>query len=276
MELRQHALTIFAIADPRAKTQAALALFAIAHESPIDPTCQLHCAQGPGRPRHPLLVQPHEVAKRSPYTPQGHAALMHSIAHIEFNAIDLALDCVWRFPDMPETFYRDWARIAAEEARHFSLLVDHLDTLGYAYGDFAAHTGLWTVCANTAHDIVARMALVPRTMEARGLDATPLIQAKLSKVGSPAALQAIDVLQVILDEEVGHVAAGNRWYRWLCQQRGLDADAFYAHAAQVHAAPRPRPPFNYAARLAAGFTPAEMAQLASATTSTCASALPPL
>nr|WP_315463557.1 ferritin-like domain-containing protein [uncultured Rhodoferax sp.] len=261
MELRELALQAFKTPSPRAKVEATLAIAPLVEEGPLDCERLLFHDAGPGRPDQPPLVEPKEVPRRSPFTAAGHAALMHSIAHIEFNAIDLALDCVWRYAGMPEAFYRDWIWIAAEEAKHFLLLEEHLNAHGHRYGDFPAHTGLWTMCANTANDIVARMALVPRTMEARGLDATPLIQAKLAKVGSPAALEAQAILQVILTEEVGHVAAGNRWYHWLCGRQGLDPAAFYAQAAIQFAAPIPKPPFNYAARLAAGFSPQELVKL---------------
>ena len=159
---------------------------------------------------------------------------------------------------MPEAFYRDWLRVAHEEAQHFALLRELLRTLGHGYGDFAAHDGLWTMCVKTQDDVVARMALVPRTLEARGLDATPLIQAKLRKVGSPAAQRAVDILDIILRDEIGHVAIGNRWYGWLCQQHGLDPLAHYRVLARTHSAPRLRPPFNDEARRAAGFSQAEM------------------
>ena len=261
MELRQRAHAVFATTHLQAKVEGALALGQQQTAYAVDNGRSFAPQDTPGRPATPELVDPKDVPRRSPYTVHGHAALIHSIAHIEFNAIDLALDCVWRFQGMPEAFYRDWARIAAEEARHFSLLEAHLHALGFRYGDFPAHTGLWTMCENTAHDIVARMALVPRTMEARGLDATPLIQAKLAKVGSPAAMEAIAILQIILDEEVGHVATGNHWYHWLCQREQLDAAAYYAQAALQHAAPRPKPPFNYSARHAAGFTRSELETL---------------
>jgi uncharacterized ferritin-like protein (DUF455 family) len=186
---------------------------------------------------------------------------MHSIAHIEFNAINLALDAIWRFAGMPEAYYRDWLQVAHEEAKHFTLLRNHLQEAGYDYGDFAAHEGLWTMCENTRQDVVARMALVPRTLEARGLDATPIIQAKLRKVGTTAAISAIGILDIILTEEVGHVAIGNRWYHWLCDRDGLDATDFYAQAALQHGAPRLKPPFNILARRQAGFTEPEIAAL---------------
>ncbi|HZY16718.1 MAG TPA: ferritin-like domain-containing protein, partial [Ramlibacter sp.] len=194
-------------------------------------------------------------------SPQGLAALLHAIAHIEFNAINLALDAAWRFEGLPAAFHHDWLRVAAEESLHFGLLADHLESLGHAYGDFDAHDGLWAMCDKTAHDVVARMALVPRTLEARGLDATPQIQQKLRQVNTPAALRAVEILDVILRDEVGHVAIGNRWYRWLCEREGLDPVAHDAVLVQRHAAPRLHPPFNEAARLQAGFTTAELRAL---------------
>jgi len=215
----------------------------------------------PGRPERPALIPPMEVPHRSPFTPEGLAALLHAVAHIEFNAINLALDAVWRFPGMPTDFYRDWLRVADEEATHFTLLRTHLQSLGFDYGDFPAHDGLWAMCVKTQHDITARMALVPRTLEARGLDATPLIQARLRKVNTPAALRTVEILDVILRDEIGHVAIGNRWYGWLCAQQGLDPLAHYRALAREHSAPRLKPPFNEAARRAAGFSALELAYL---------------
>ena len=198
---------------------------------------------------------------RSPFKPEGLAALLHAIAHIEFNAINLALDAAWRFDGMPPEFHRDWVRVAGEEACHFSLLREHLSSLGHAYGDFAAHDNLWSMCEKTKDDVVARMALVPRTLEARGLDATPLIQAKLRKVGTAAAQRAVDILDIILRDEIGHVAIGNHWYRWLCQREGLDPLGHFALLAERYQAPRLFPPFNDAARRRAGFSAEELAWL---------------
>lgn len=212
----------------------------------------------PGRPARPALVPAKQVPSRSPFTLEGRAALLHAICHIEFNAINLALDAVWRFAGMPSQFYLDWLRVASEEALHFTLLREHLQTLGFDYGDFDAHDGLWRMCEKTRDDIVARMALVPRTLEARGLDATPLIQDKLTRAGDAAA---VAILDIILRDEVGHVAIGNHWFHHLCQAQGLDAVALYPELVQRHEAPRLRPPFNEAARRAAGFTDAEMAFL---------------
>lgn len=215
----------------------------------------------PGRPALPRLVPPGSVPQRSPFTLQGLAALLHAIAHIEFNAINLALDAVWRFPGMPCDFYRDWVRVADEEALHFGLVRSELQALGHDYGDFDAHDGLWEMCVKTQHDVTARMALVPRTLEARGLDATPLIQARLRQVDTDAAQRAIGVLDIILLDEIGHVAVGNRWYAWLCARQGLQPVAHYRQLTRLHRAPRLRPPFNEAARLAAGFTRQELDDL---------------
>jgi uncharacterized ferritin-like protein (DUF455 family) len=228
--------------------------------------CHVHLGHDapPGRPDQPKLVHPQQVPRRSPFTVEGHCALIHSIAHIEFNAINLALDAVWRFADMPAAYYQDWLRVAQEEAKHFTLLCQHLQLQGHAYGDFWAHDGLWTMCENTRHDVTARMALVPRTLEARGLDATPIIQAKLRKVGTPRAMEAVAILDIILSEEEGHVAIGNHWYHWLCQRDQQDPLTFYAAAAARHGAPRLKPPFNLAARKRAGFTQAEIDALPTA------------
>jgi uncharacterized ferritin-like protein (DUF455 family) len=172
-----------------------------------------------------------------------------------------SLHQVWRFENMPMNFYTDWMKVAFEESQHFELLHSLLQSLGYQYGDFDAHDGLWQMCAKTATDVLARMALVPRTLEARGLDATPLIQVKLRKANSPGALRAVEVLDVILRDEVGHVAIGNHWYRWLCEQRGLDPVALYSELVQRYDAPRLKPPFNNEARKRAGFTDTELSYL---------------
>ena len=266
MELRSAALKALQLQDAAAKAAAALGLHPQHHPGLmeaaaglLDPQLELQ-PEGPlpGRTDRPELVDPRSVKPRSPFTAEGRAALLHAVAHIELNAINLALDAVWRFAGMPSDYYRDWLRVAAEEALHFSLLNEHLATLGHAYGDFPAHDGLWTMTARTAGDITARMALVPRTLEARGLDATPPMQARLRQAGDE---RAVDILGVILRDEIGHVAIGNRWYRWLCQREGLDPVAHYAVLAARHGAPRLRGPFNLEARSAAGFTAEEISAL---------------
>lgn len=212
----------------------------------------------PGHPDRPTLVPPTAVKRRAMSTVEGRAAMIHSLVHIEFNAINLALDAVWRFADMPEEYYADWLRVADEEALHFSLLEQHLRGLGYAYGDFPAHNSLWEMAARTGGDVLARMALVPRTLEARGLDAVPVVRAKLVQAGDAAAGAILDI---ILRDEIGHVGIGNRWYGELCRQRGLEPVATFQCLAQTHAAPLPRGPFNLGARRAAGFSEAELAGL---------------
>jgi len=255
MELRTGALKALLLEDPLAKAAAARAL----HAAP-DLTLDCHApllagASLPGRPARPQLVPASALPRRSPFTTEGRAALLHAVAHIEFNAINLALDAVWRFAGMPEAYYRDWASVASEEALHFTLLREHLRTLGHDYGDFDAHDGLWAMTERTADDVIARMALVPRTLEARGLDATPPMQARLAQAGDA---RAVEILAIILRDEVGHVAVGNHWYRWLCERDGIDPLAHAAALAGRYGAPRLRPPFNREARRAAGFTDAEI------------------
>ncbi|MGI9133588.1 MAG: ferritin-like domain-containing protein [Rhodoferax sp.] len=212
----------------------------------------------PGREALPVLVAPAQLRKRSVASREGRATLIHALAHIELNAIDLGLDIVWRFPGMPDAFYRDWVGVAQEEAQHFALLSAHLQGLGHRYGDFPAHNGLWEMAEKTRDDLLARLALVPRTLEARGLDAALAIRDKLQQVGDA---QAVAILDTILRDEIGHVAIGNRWYRYLCAQRGLDPLATSAALAQQYRAPRLHGPFNLEARRAAGFDEAELAAL---------------
>lgn len=259
MELRQRALRALCEADPRGKAALARELFEQAPQLPLSPCAPKPTDPVPGRPALPRLVHPARVPHRSPATAEGLAALLHAITHIEFNAINLALDAAWRYEGMPPEFHLDWLRVAAEEAFHFTLLADHLASLGHGYGDFDAHDGLWSMCEKTADDVTARMALVPRTLEARGLDATPRIQAKLRQAGTPAALRAVEILDVILRDEVGHVAIGNHWYRWLCERDRQEPVAHYRVLARRYAAPKVLPPFNEEARRRAGFSDEEMA-----------------
>jgi len=214
----------------------------------------------PGRPAQPELLPPQAMPRRQLNGRENHAALIHALAHIEFNAINLALDAVQRFPALPTGFYADWLQVAAEEAYHFTLLRDHLRAQGKDYGDFPAHDGLWEMALKTAHDSLARMALVPRLLEARGLDVTPEIQRKLKGYGDPAGAAILDI---ILRDEIGHVAAGDRWFRHLCEQRGLQAEATFRDLLGLPGVPRPRRPFNVTARLAAGFSEQELAALQS-------------
>jgi uncharacterized ferritin-like protein (DUF455 family) len=212
----------------------------------------------PGRPAKPVLVSPLSVKKRSMRTLEGRAVLVHALAHIEFNAINLALDAIWRFDGMPKAYYADWLKVAAEEAYHFTLLNRHLTTLGFSYGDFSGHNSLWEMVERTQQDVLARMALVPRTMEARGLDASLPLRNKLAQAGDIAAAEILDI---ILRDEIGHVAIGNQWFNWLCKQRGLDPIVTFEKLCIEYRAPKLRPPFNMEARRLAGFTEVELAYL---------------
>jgi uncharacterized ferritin-like protein (DUF455 family) len=209
----------------------------------------------PGLPHQLRLVAPVAVKKRGMQTREGRAALLHALAHIEFNAINLALDAVWRFAGMPPAYYDDWLRVAGEEALHFSLLHAHLQSFGYRYGDFPAHNSLWEMAEKTRGDVLTRMALVPRTLEARGLDVTPAMRMKFVQAGDQTAAEILDI---ILRDEVGHVAIGNRWFGHLCVQRGLDPIETYAKLRREYRAPVMRGPFNIRARRAAGFSEQEL------------------
>jgi len=259
-ELRNQALAILALTDPLQKVDSVQALWEQlqAGQVQIDVHADLTPAPVaviPGRPDRPELVPPLQVKRRSMSTPEGRAALLHALSHIEFNAINLALDAIWRFADMPDEYYEDWLKVAAEEALHFTLLAEHLKSMGYAYGDFPGHDTLWEMVAKTQEDVLARMALVPRTMEARGLDAAPSTRNKLQQVGDHAGAAIIDI---ILRDEIGHVAIGNRWFGYLCQLRDLDPIQCYADLAQRFKAPKLRAPFNLEARRAAGFSEKEL------------------
>ena len=260
-ELRQSALHLLVECDATRKTDGVrlLAQAWLSGAVSLDTHAVLATQQSvPGKPDKPQLVSPLSVKRRAMNTQEGRAILIHALAHIEFNAINLALDAIWRYTDMPREYYSDWLQVADEEALHFSMLLGHLQGQGYAYGDFPAHNSLWEMAAKTQHDILARIALVPRTMEARGLDATPKVRAKLAQAGD---LAATAILDVILRDEIGHVAIGNRWYGWLCAQRGLEPVATYTRLATEYQAPILRGPFNIEARRAAGFSEFELAAL---------------
>lgn len=257
-ELRAAALAWLEECDPRAKSEGVTALHQrwLGGEVKLD-ALATHFPDRmlPGRPNKPVLVPPADLKRRGLASVEGRAAMLHAFAHIEFNAINLALDAIWRFPGMPQDYYADWLQVAAEEAYHYTLLTDHLRTLGYGYGDFSAHSGLWDMAERTCEDVLARMALIPRTMEARGLDVSPGLRDKLAQAGDQAAAAILDI---ILRDEIGHVRIGNRWFNFLCEQRGLDPVAVYPELMQAYRAPALRGPFNLAARKQAGFSDAEL------------------
>jgi uncharacterized ferritin-like protein (DUF455 family) len=253
-ELRSHALYALRIADPDSRCAAVQELSSFGW--PVDPELVLAEPPGlPGRPERPVLVDPGSVASRAPGTREGRAGLLHALAHIEFNAIGLALDHAWRFSGLPEAYYRDWTHVAFEEARHFSLLRDRLREAGFDYGDFPAHDGLWEMARRTSDDVLVRMALVPRTLEARGLDASPSVRAKFVAIGD---LESARIIDLILNDEIGHVAIGNRWFHHLCAERNLEPLTYQREATERLGAPRQRGTMNVAARLQAGFTAQEI------------------
>jgi len=227
----------------------------------LEPILPVLTFEEPGRPEKPELVPPRELNRRKPSTPEGHAALIHSICHIEFNAINLAWDAVYRFQDMPKEFYSDWVKVAKEEAYHFDLLTRHLKTLGYKYGDFSAHNGLWESALVTAHDPMVRMALVPRVLEARGLDVTPGIVKKLEGIGDK---KAVDILAIIHRDEIGHVEAGTRWFHYFCEQRELNSEEVFKELINQYMKGRLRGPFDHEVRKQAGFSEEELLFLESA------------
>jgi uncharacterized ferritin-like protein (DUF455 family) len=260
LELRACALQSLLEPDPALKTAGVAALVAARREGAwsVDSEAVLEAPAGiPGRPARPELVPPRLVGRRSMATVEGRAMLVHALAHIEFNAVNLALDALWRFPGMPQDYYTDWLRVAGEEATHFDMLRAHLATLGYRYGDFPGHDSLWEMVEKTRGDVLARMALVPRTLEARGLDAIPPLRAKLAQAGD---LEAAAILDVLLRDEVGHVEIGNRWYLYHCGLRGLEPVSTYAELTVRYKAPVLKGPFNLEARRQAGFSEAELAR----------------
>ncbi|MES1925089.1 ferritin-like domain-containing protein [Salinisphaera sp. T31B1] len=242
-------------ADPARKCALARALH-------VADSAQLATADGtpeavpvPGRPARPALVHPARLAKRGLGRPEGRAALIHAVAHIEFNAINLGLDAAYRFRGMPAAFYADWLRVAADESRHFELLNARLADHGLAYGDFDAHNGLWEMAVKTAHDVMIRMALVPRVLEARGLDVTPGMIERLRQAGDR---ETVAVFEIILEEEVPHVEIGTRWFRYCAEPRGLDPDATFTSLLDEYMNGGPPGPYNFPARRQAKFSETEL------------------
>jgi len=214
--------------------------------------------QTPGRPEKPELVDPREVPRRNFTSLKGRLTLVHAIAHIEFNAINLALDAVYRFQHMPEQYYTDWCLVAAEEAQHFTMLANYLESHGVAYGDFPAHNGLWEMAVKTDADVLVRMALVPRVLEARGLDVTPGMIKKLQPTGDT---QLISILRKIFDDEIGHVKIGSYWYQALCKERDLEPDNTFLELIDKYMHGAKFGPFETKARIEAGFSNEEMQSL---------------
>jgi uncharacterized ferritin-like protein (DUF455 family) len=250
-----------ALSDPGAKCGAVADLWTAYRRGAVvlDPGCPVEPIGSPGRPKRPRLIDASRVPRRRLGSAGGRAALVHAIAHIEFNAINLALDAVYRFRGMPVAYYADWLSVAADEARHFRLLDGRMRSMDVAYGDLPAHNGLWEMAEKTADSCLVRMALVPRVLEARGLDVTPGMIDRLQAVEDH---ETVAVLQTILDEEVMHVAIGTRWFHYCCTQEGLDPDVTFLDLLETRYGGSLRGPFNLEARYRAGFSVDEMEALA--------------
>ena len=264
LELRETALAILASVDAQSKVDGLQQLFEDYQQQRIaldlSRTFEFANLSLPGRPEKPALVAPKLVPKRKMDTVEGRAILWHSLAHIEFNAMNLALDAIWRFPNMPQEYYEDWLKVAKEESYHFSLINQHLQSFGFSYGDFPAHNSLWEMVERTTDAVIARMALVPRTMEARGLDAVPEIRDRFKQIKDS---KAVEILEIIIHDEIGHVLVGNRWFNYLCDKENLSPVNTYRELAKQYRAPTLRGPFNIGARQQAGFTEEELSLLES-------------
>ena len=218
--------------------------------SPLD----MAVPERPGRPQKPELIPPRQMPKRALTTDKGRIALLHAIAHIELNAVDLALDIVARFATepVPNSFFDGWMKVAFEEAKHFRMVRDRLRELGADYGDLPAHDGLWQAAHDTRNDLTARLAVVPLILEARGLDVTPALQAKMREAGD---LESAAVLDVIYEDEKGHVAVGAKWFRFLCARQKKDPAAAFQALVRANFRGPLKAPFNDIARAEAGLTP---------------------
>ncbi len=263
MDFQERALQALRETDPVKKCQLTSALhvgleMAGDLESLITTSTKI---RSPGVPDKPELVHPRELSRRGSGTAAGRLALLHAIAHIEFNAINLALDATVRFKNLPAQYYRDWITVAADEARHYTLLTDRLADFKAQYGDYPAHQGLWDMALRTAHDPLDRMAMVPRILEARGLDVTPAMVKQFEKAQDT---QTADILRRILKEEVAHVKAGSHWFRYLCEQRGLESDTTWFERVSFYLGDDVRCPINMIDRRRAGFKESELEWLKTA------------
>jgi uncharacterized ferritin-like protein (DUF455 family) len=252
-DLAERAVTVLETADPAVKAAVARQAAAAWRAGAVASVGSAAPPPRPARPARPLLKRPGEVPKRKiTRGTAGRAALLHALAHIELNAIDLAADIIARFTDerLPRGFYDDWLRIADEEAKHYLLLAERLAVLGMAYGDLPAHDGLWQAAEETAHDLLARLAVVPLVLEARGLDVTPAMIARLQAVEDRESAAA---LTLIYEEEIGHVAIGKRWFDHVCAKRAVEPRPTWQALVRRHFRGQLKPPFNTAARDEADF-----------------------
>ncbi|WP_096527792.1 ferritin-like domain-containing protein [Candidatus Nitrosoglobus terrae] len=259
LSLGNAALKCLIACDPEEKIKATHNVVQLWKAECLEVNFTINCLPNiPGRPMRPTLVAPRKLSTRKLTSAAGRAALIHAITHIEFNAINLAWDAVCRFHGLPKAFYDNWIQIASEEAYHFCLLDTYLHSLGYKYGDFPAHNGLWEMAQKTAHDPLVRMALVPRVLEARGLDVTPGMVDRLQQAGD---LQAVAILKIIFRDEVGHVAIGSHWFHYLCKIRGLDPETTFCHLVTRYFKGKAHSSLHRQARLEAGFSESELHML---------------
>ena len=256
----QRVLECLLVSDPVEKCNAVFKL----HEKFLSETLSLEKFTSteeiiaPGRPEKPILVLPQSVPRRTLSTTEGRVALIHAITHIEFNAINLALDAIFRFQQMPEEYYIDWMRVAFEEAQHFSMLSKRLNQHDCKYGELHAHNGLWEMAMKTRHSVLARMALVPRVLEARGLDVTPRMIQRLESVGDH---ETVEILHIIFEQEIGHVAIGSRWFKYACAQQNLVPEEMFQNLLDEYMSGELRGPFELEARKQAGFSNTELQAL---------------
>ena len=255
IDLAQGACDILLAAEPADKVSRALALAADWREQRAAFLAIAQPPTRPARPARPLLLPPRAMPKRKAGgSVEKRIALLHALAHIELNAVDLAWDIIARFgsADMPRGFFEDWVKVGEEEAIHFSLLQARLGELGATYGDLPAHDGLWQAAEETAHDLLARLAIVPLVLEARGLDVTPATIADFRRAGDE---QSAAILDRIYRDEIGHVAAGMRWFHHFAEEAGLDPKQAWQERVRRHFKGTLKPPFNDAARSDAGLDP---------------------
>ncbi|MEI4487271.1 ferritin-like domain-containing protein [Frigidibacter sp. MR17.14] len=258
------AVEVLITADGRAKTALSHAHAAVWRASRAAGAAPIAVGQAapplrPARPEKPDLLDPRDVPRRRPGSPQGRIALLHALAHIELNAVDLHWDIIARFTDqpMPPGFYDDWVKSADEESKHFNLLCDCLEAMGSHYGALPAHAGMWRAAEDTVDDLFGRLAVVPMVLEARGLDVTPGLIATFEKAAAtdPAAEAAVAALKVIYAEEVHHVAYGSKWFNWLCGRDGLDPKDRFHDLVRRYFHGALKPPFNEEKRAEAGLPP---------------------
>lgn len=248
------ARTVLLTAEARAKAAASRAMAAAWGAGAVEPVFDTPMPDTPARPAQPELLPPNRMPKRGRAgSERSRLALLHALAHIELNAIDLAWDLIGRFgAGLPRSFIDDWVRVGDDEARHFLMLDDRLRELGGCYGDLPAHDGLWQAAVATAHDLSARLAVVPQVLEARGLDVTPATVVRLRAAGDE---RSADILEIIYRDEIVHVAAGNRWFRWACASNGSSPQEAFKRLVSAHFRGELKPPFNDLARSEAGLTP---------------------